>query len=273
MKLYITGRICFLFVFLTAVVFAEVPQLVNYQGKLTDDQGETVPDHTYQIVFTIYESETSPNGMWYSGIQDILVINGLFNYQLGSANTFPDTIFTGSSRWLGIRIVGDEEIVPRTQLTSVPYAFLSSTAGVASYANTSGYAKDADRVDGIHAADLEESAEIIAAVGQFADSVAMAPFENLFIHTSQLIAGVMSPFAAPADKSIYITGVSTGGLGSNHMFGLWVGSNRVLAIGAQSNEVGTWSSCGGAPIRVLPSQDVHGTGTINLWVTITGFQF
>jgi hypothetical protein len=111
---------------------AEVPQKINYQGRLTDGDSNPVPDSTYRIVFTIYESEDTESGMWYSGIQDILVVNGLFNYQLGSTNPFPDTIFTDSSRWLGIRVIDDPEITPRTQLITVPYAFrVGSIDGVA----------------------------------------------------------------------------------------------------------------------------------------------
>lgn len=112
---------------LAALANAEIPQLINYQGLLTDDTGQPVEDGTYQIVFTIYESEATPTGMWYSGIQDISVVDGQFNYQLGSINAFPDTTFADSTRWLGIRIIGNDEITPRTRLISVPYAFRVST--------------------------------------------------------------------------------------------------------------------------------------------------
>ena len=112
--------IAFAVLFCFSNSWADVPQLINFQGHLTDSLGALVPDSTYQIVFTIYESEAAPAGMWYSGIQDILVINGIFNYQLGSTNVFPDTTFADSSRWLGIRIIGNDEITPRTRLISVP---------------------------------------------------------------------------------------------------------------------------------------------------------
>jgi hypothetical protein len=117
---------------LASLATADVPQRINYQGRLTDGQGDPVPDGMYQIVFTIYESEAASSGLWYSGIQDIQVENGLFDYQLGSTNPLSDEVFADSSRWLGIRIVGNDESTPRTQLITVPYAYRVATVDGAS---------------------------------------------------------------------------------------------------------------------------------------------
>jgi hypothetical protein len=84
------------------------------------------------MVFTIYAAPEDVTGIWYSGIQTIAVADGIFNYQLGSTNILLDHLFSESStRYLGIRVEG-EEILPRTQMIAVPYAFhslRSDTAG------------------------------------------------------------------------------------------------------------------------------------------------
>ncbi len=119
---------------LLAVSFAaaEVPKLINYQGNLTDSEGNPVADGDYNMVFTIYDSESSPTGIWYSGIQSVHVENGAFSYFLGSVNPLPDTLFNDTLRWLGIKVGSDPEIDPRTRLVTVPYAFQVGTIDGAS---------------------------------------------------------------------------------------------------------------------------------------------
>lgn len=107
--------------------FAEVPQLINYQGSLTDDTGNPVTDGDYDMVFTIYDSESGGSGLWYSGIQSVHVEDGQFSYMLGSVNPLTHLLFEDTVRWLGVRVGSDPEIVPRTRLVTVPYAFRVST--------------------------------------------------------------------------------------------------------------------------------------------------
>ena len=101
---------------------ADVPQLINYQGRLTDVDDQPVADGTYDITFTVYRTDEAV--VWTSGPQPVLVINGLFNYALGSAVPLPLTVIsTNYDRFLGIKVGSDPELVPRTQLISVPYAY------------------------------------------------------------------------------------------------------------------------------------------------------
>ena len=107
----------------TAIVLADGPNVINYQGRLTTPAGEPVPNGNYSVVFTIYNQAGSP--LWSSGPQMVAVIQGLFSYALGSTTILPDTLFnsTGTTlRYLGIKIGTDPEITPRTLLTSVPFA-------------------------------------------------------------------------------------------------------------------------------------------------------
>ena len=116
-------------------VTAEVPQMINYQGRLTDPEGVSVEDGPYLIKFKIYGSESGDDSLWSSGYQPVQVVNGLLTYQLGQGNPLPYGLFsTIASLWLGITVGADEEINPRTKLTSVSYAYHSLRSDTTEFA-------------------------------------------------------------------------------------------------------------------------------------------
>jgi len=121
---------------MTVLINAEVPQLINYQGRLTDDTGQLVADGGYQITFKIWNWESGGTLLWNSGPQTVSTIDGLFSYQLGSAVQLPNSLFTDSTRWLSMEVEGDPEITPRTRLITVPYAYQSLRSDTADYAHS-----------------------------------------------------------------------------------------------------------------------------------------
>jgi len=113
---------------------ADVPQMINYQGRLTDSDSIPV-DGPVLINFKIYGSESDNDSLWWSGYQTIQVDNGLFSYRLGSHNQIPADFFgPGSEPFLGIQIGTDPEITPRTPLTSSAFAWHSHTSDTATIA-------------------------------------------------------------------------------------------------------------------------------------------
>ena len=56
---------------MTSLVSAGVPQLINYQGQLTDGSGDPVDDGSYQIKFKIYGSPDGYDSLWWSGFQSV----------------------------------------------------------------------------------------------------------------------------------------------------------------------------------------------------------
>ncbi len=128
------------FIFLGLPVAAEVPGTMNYQGLLTDSTGNPVSDGSYSVTFRIYDEI---NVVRWEEAHQITTKDGLFSVRLGSnGSTLTADIFDHPDRWLGITIGTDQEIVPRTQLNTVPYAFktgnvqaedIINDAGVAAY--------------------------------------------------------------------------------------------------------------------------------------------
>ncbi len=117
----------------TSATMADVPQTINYQGRLTDTGGEPLPDTTLNITFSIYRF--SGELEWTSGPQAVQVTNGVFDYALGSNVPLGNNIVSRTySCHLGIKIGDDDEIVPRTELVSAPYAYNASRSDTAYFA-------------------------------------------------------------------------------------------------------------------------------------------
>ena len=101
------------------VLFADVPALIDYQGRLTDDAGDPVNGNV-SIEFKIYADSTGGAALW-TETQTVSVSEGLFQVSLGEVTTL-DLTFEDDAHWLGINVSADGEMTPRTRITSVAYA-------------------------------------------------------------------------------------------------------------------------------------------------------
>ncbi|MCH9032454.1 MAG: hypothetical protein IIB00_09375 [candidate division Zixibacteria bacterium] len=59
-----------------------VPQLINYQGILTDAAGDPVVNDAYQVKFIIWDASAAAADLWNSGFQTVNTVDGLFEYIL-----------------------------------------------------------------------------------------------------------------------------------------------------------------------------------------------
>jgi len=102
---------------------AQVPQLINYQGQLTDGSGNPA-NGTFTMIFRIFEAATGGTAL-YTETQNVTVSNGVFNVLIGSVTPIPLTLFdSGAERHLEITVSG-AVLTPRRRFGSVPYAFTS----------------------------------------------------------------------------------------------------------------------------------------------------
>jgi hypothetical protein len=109
---------------LSGLVGAATPELVNYQARLTEPDGEPIDD-TVDIVFTIYDAAAGGAILWQENHTQVSIIEGLFEIILGGgAPPVPLTaeVFATAGAWLGVQIGTDPEMSPRTRLVAVPYA-------------------------------------------------------------------------------------------------------------------------------------------------------
>jgi len=101
---------------------AAVPQLISFQGKLTDPSGNSIADGSHSLTFSIYSVSGGGSPLWSETQPSVQVADGIFSVLLGSELSLHDTIFAQSSRWLGISVDGGSELAPRTQIVSVPFS-------------------------------------------------------------------------------------------------------------------------------------------------------
>ena len=109
---------------------ASPQRLINFQGRLTDQQGNPL-DGTYDIIFSIYISATYMDPIWTEEHKNVSVSKGLVNVLLGSITSFdaPNKVTFDESRYLGITIDCDNnphteepEMLPRQQIMPAIYA-------------------------------------------------------------------------------------------------------------------------------------------------------
>jgi hypothetical protein len=136
-----------------------VSQQINFQGRLFNAQGATVPDGYYNIQFKIYQdgdglsvgnTTGSPAGTlkWTeshlnANTQGILVKNGYMSIQLGSVTPFGTSVdWNQDTLWLSMNIANtnatctpftscspDGEMIPMKRLSSTPFSLNSGLLG------------------------------------------------------------------------------------------------------------------------------------------------
>jgi hypothetical protein len=141
-KFFITA-VAILMVCLFSFSSAQVPHMINYQGKLLTSGGALVND-TVPMTFSIYADTGGGFAQWTETQAQVTIKDGIFNVFLGSVVPIPDSVFDGDFKFFGVKVGADPEMAPRTCMVSVPYAFTSSKGGCCWDCTTPGYTYIAD---------------------------------------------------------------------------------------------------------------------------------
>jgi hypothetical protein len=102
-----------------------------YQGRLANSAGEPITN-TISMIFRLYAAAGSgATPLWeeqWTGPNSVQVSDGLFNVMLGSLTPIPQSLVSeNGSLWLGMTAGTDDEMTPRIQLGSVPFAVQALT--------------------------------------------------------------------------------------------------------------------------------------------------
>ncbi len=121
---------------LMVLIFAAVPMIagaapneIHTQGILRDANGDLM-DGEVALVFGIHDSQIDGEKLWEEAVT-VNVMGGVFDVLLPVAPDdfpFPSDLFDEDGRWLSITPVDQQEL-PRTALSSVPYALQANLAG------------------------------------------------------------------------------------------------------------------------------------------------
>jgi microcystin-dependent protein len=113
-------------VFITIVfvsgALCDVPNTLNFQGRLTDNLGQGVSG-TKSITFRLYDVPSGGTAFW-TEAQTVTLSDGQFSVVLGKTTTLDPDDLTGET-YIGIQVESDAEMAPRQKFTSVPYAIKS----------------------------------------------------------------------------------------------------------------------------------------------------
>lgn len=115
----------------TPVTLSSSINTISYQGQLTDPSGQPVSNGNYNFTFRLYNLASGGTALWtesWTGANAVTVTDGLFHVLLGNLTPIPSSVFASNATlWLGIQVGSDGEMVPRIQLSSVPFALQALT--------------------------------------------------------------------------------------------------------------------------------------------------
>jgi hypothetical protein len=117
--------------FSASLLYADVPSLINYQGLLTDINGNVVSG-SKTVSISIHDAATNGTQLYSESIGSVTVQNGIYSFQFGSGPTFSTTLATGSQHWLQVTLDGVPQ-TPRERLVSVPFAMKAVEADIAGF--------------------------------------------------------------------------------------------------------------------------------------------
>jgi hypothetical protein len=112
--------VCALLAICVSSALADVPEILSYQGVLTDAAGVAVPDKPYNVTFRLYTMEAGGTPIWQEA-HLLTVSKGIFNARLGWTQPLGALDFD-LPYYLGISVEGGAELEPRTLLTDAAYA-------------------------------------------------------------------------------------------------------------------------------------------------------
>ncbi|MBM3331864.1 hypothetical protein FJY68_08450 [candidate division WOR-3 bacterium] len=176
-----------------------IPQMLSYQGKLTDTLGVPVPNGNYSVVFKLYTVPSGGSPFW-NETQNVNAREGLFAVLLGAVTPIGSVPDAGAA-YLGMTVAGGAELVPRLRIASAAYAYLTERAA------------DADRLQGkdttsfvrtgqtnsVTGAMLVDGTVLTADVGDTA--VTMAKIARAGASTGQVVKWTGSAWAPGQDNT------------------------------------------------------------------------
>ncbi|MCP4110438.1 MAG: hypothetical protein GY749_33780 [Desulfobacteraceae bacterium] len=131
-KTLFTLTIFILTIFTAQAQTASVPQLINYQGMLTDASGQPMETKEYKLSFSIFTQATGGTAVWGPQVfAKAPVVRGHFNVILGPKDTTGRNItdaFASDNTYLEITIDNGNPVEPRQQILSAPYAMHAQQA-------------------------------------------------------------------------------------------------------------------------------------------------
>ena len=228
----------------------DIPQMISYQGYLTDDAGEPV-DGVRSIEFSIHSTASGASQVW-SETQDVTVTDGVFTVLLGSVTPLPYAVFDSGERYLAVRVDEGEELSPRQRLVSVGYCFNAYQADLLDGRAASEFARSVDGVTPLNGnVDLVAGSNVTITPNAQSHSVTIASTLNLpfssTVSSNQNALTVVNGgtgYAVSASSTTYAIRATSTGASGYGLYGIANGENGRGVVGSTTgaNGYGVWGS-------------------------------
>ncbi len=101
---------------MTSWVAAEIPQIIAYQGILSDAEGNTL-DGSYDITARLYTAASGTTAIWTETHSGVGVAKGVFAIMLGRSSSLT-TVNFDQHLWLGVSVNQGAEMAPGVEQAS-----------------------------------------------------------------------------------------------------------------------------------------------------------
>ena len=97
-----------------------IPATLSHQGRILDSEMEPLIG-VLDMTFSLYDQTEGGQPLWLEAIS-VAFDNGYYSVTIGTISQLNEEIFDQGQLFLGIQVDHGSELVPRTKITSVPYA-------------------------------------------------------------------------------------------------------------------------------------------------------
>jgi len=172
MRRIFVRAVALVFIVVPNLLWADVPQVLHYQGYLTDGSGEAVdcPDtlqcpEAFDLTVRLYAEAEGGAVLWQELHPQVPIYKGSFNLTLGEVEPINGDLLANPT-WLAIKVNDNLEMAPRQSLASAAYAIRSSSSDNAQTA------VNATQLGGVDAAEYVPGPKFS---GQYADLEGVPP--------------------------------------------------------------------------------------------------
>jgi hypothetical protein len=245
-----------------STAWAEAPDVITFQGRLSNAQNSQPVTGCLNMIFSIYTSQNATTPIWAEAHTSpcVQVTNGQFSADLGSLVSFSSKGLQFDEQYfLGIRVGTDNEMNPRKPLTSVAYALHALHAQNSDHANNSDHSNNSENANNSGHSDRATNSDN-ADYATSANSALTANHAN----RADFALGVMEARVAEV-----MAGLRGGDL---PMPGSAVYTSPVLALNDASTWCGIPSKLSPCVIKIMPGVYDLGASDLNMvqYVDIQG---
>ncbi len=259
-------------ILLIVPTFAQIPQVISFQGRLADASGTPVSDGSYFLTFRLYESETGGSAIW-TEIQNVTTANGLFSVMLGSVTPFGSGVDFSVPLWLSVEIGSEGELSPRYQFGASPYAFVSILADSAMYSMYSMYAQNAVEATHSDTADIAYSVswdDITDMPAGFADGVDDEGSGGGVTYVAGDGIDITDTVISVANGGITTSKIADNAVATDKIADEAITGSKIAQMGALTNQVLKWNGTVWAPANDETGSGGSGVNSITAGSGLTG---